>query len=502
MKEDFETEGFEKNLSASTGSSAYFSIEKSDKKTQCNPLPKYTMKQGSPTKKNLETLEYITYGSKTDLVPQSLSNQGILLIEDRRYEDAMRCFQKLVEAKQGNKEGNKAWFNFSSCKIANSQNAIEFLDKIEELGTKEPRFFYIKGLELYELHKIDEAIEYFDKAEELGLNSFEFYVTKGDLFYESFLMKQWEKCSNKVFIIEKAIEYYNKALHSDSDNPFILFNKACSLLLLDKKEEAIQCFDSTKCLIDYNYYHKKGVFYWIIGRAEEAIEYFDTALKSKDCDIVDLLSCKAASLYDLKRYNESLKCFNSAETLASYDIKDPYFYFYKGKLLYDLDKANDAIECYDQALELDPNNTDILFHKGKALYGLCKHEEALELFNIAEKLGLNSPEFYELKGYLLKYLSKPDIAIEYYNNALKLDDKNSNILEKKLSTQVCIETAQEPLEILGYEIILFTETPQGSLEVQGYEIIDDYFTKDHIREQSFEVVCSGITFTKECIRET
>ena len=72
----------------------------------------------------------------------------------------------------------------------------------------------------------------------------------------------------------------------------------------------------------------------------------------------------------------------------------------------------EAAASYDKALELDPNNVDLLNNKGKALANLGRFEDAIASFDKSLAINSSDVEALNLKGTALSQgLDKNDEAI-------------------------------------------------------------------------------------------
>ena len=109
---------------------------------------------------------------------------------------------------------------------------------------------------------------------------------------------------------------------------------------------------------DYDSLRDKGVSLNRLGKDEEAIEYYDRALKIKPDD------------YDSLRN--------------------------KGVSLSKLGKEEDAIKLYDRALEIKPDDYDSLRKKGVSLSKLGKEEDAIKLFDRA--LEIKPDDYHSLRN--------------------------------------------------------------------------------------------------------
>jgi tetratricopeptide (TPR) repeat protein len=198
---------------------------------------------------------------------------------------------------------------------------------------------------------------------------------------------------------EESIRCYDKALQIDSRQVEAFFNKANSLDSLGRKLEASQTYrqflvlapDSPQYaeLVKYARQRirefEKGVLrtgLWRFieryrmaalnnkgnrlddrGRYEEAISYYDKALKI-DTRYFRALNNKGNSLNNLGRYEDALYCLDQA-----LEIDPSYMKAWnnKGRSLVSLGRYEKAIYCFDQALEIDPSYEVALFNKANCL---------------------------------------------------------------------------------------------------------------------------------------
>ena len=58
----------------------------------------------------------------------------------------------------------------------------------------------------------------------------------------------------------------------------------------------------------------------------------------------------------------------------------------KGNALYEQGKFNESITCYDNAIKLDPKNSNAWYGKGLALESLGRYEEAEQCYDNAREL--------------------------------------------------------------------------------------------------------------------
>ena len=185
--------------------------------------------------------------------------------------------------------------------------------------------------------------------------------------------------------------------------------KAEDLKKAGKFEEAIKMLDKVQEVKreekDDNFWYKKAANYCEIGEYEKAKDALDkdVVINQKNYDSFLLMG---RIFYQLKKYEESLECYNKAseeyssqhlrninkidqmknvhkfEEAVKYSDKiyqekelDADFWFQKGMVLNKLKKFIDASSCFETILENDKNNPKILYEFAKSnLWGGNKQE--------------------------------------------------------------------------------------------------------------------------------
>ena len=198
---------------------------------------------------------------------------------------------------------------------------------------------------------------------------------------------------------DAAIFYYNQALEAEPGQAFVLRNKGKSLNELGQYREAIECFDEALGVdpddvdtwIDRGYAYFQILDYdaaltcldkaWGLDEHEplvwrnraaalsqldrnaEAIESLETALKLTPEDVGTLnmmawVHYNAGELGRAKsRYEEVLRVSNK---LISGAPQNPEVWAAKGDSLRGIGRYSEAEECYHKAIDLEPNNADLL----------------------------------------------------------------------------------------------------------------------------------------------
>ena len=125
--------------------------------------------------------------------------------------------------------------------------------------------------------------------------------------------------------VQKAIEFFSKAIDFDKDYFPAWNNKGIALLELKKYKEALECFDMVSSLnpLDRMVWYNKGYTLFMLEEYDESVTAFDNFLytysKDDDAFYKYALYLQANGLYHLKKYDKAV------EILRSLLVKDENF---------------------------------------------------------------------------------------------------------------------------------------------------------------------------------
>jgi len=143
------------------------------------------------------------------------------------------------------------------------------------------------------------------------------------------------------------------------------------------------------------------------GRFEDAIEFFDRALKASPNDGV-LYSNKGIALNELRRNDEAVECYSRAIALHHHGGA-PEDWNNKGKALLELGRYDESLACYETAIQIRGLQTlDVLgslYGKAEALAGLGKYSEAIEVLNLELSLKPNLPKVIKKRDEYISLLN-------------------------------------------------------------------------------------------------
>jgi len=281
-----------------------------------------------------------------------------------------------------------------------------------------------------------------DTREEKGLmKQIEEAKSKGDMGRFNFLNSELAK-RNKEHNI--ALEYCQKALETDPNNPKYLVQMGLILNKLRRFRDAIEYFDKVLNAHekDIKALRGKGMALNRLGENERAMEYFDKVLELDSTD-VQAWEWKGSALSFLGRHEEALECYEKA-----LDIKPNQYTALRSKAfaLFRIGKMGEAVDTFDELLKRDPNDLNTVQGKATAHFYGKDYEEAIESFKNAldlleerkvknriqeEKYREKAVNFLRKIGASLSALEKDEKALHWFDKALDIDSEDYNTLRDK-----------------------------------------------------------------------
>lgn len=352
------------------------------------------------------------YNEVLELYPDdefSLYRKAEVLSLLKRWPQAIECYDIL------NSWGGKAYVHIQKEEY---EDALECFDKLLESHPGHMRALREKGRLLIDLERFDEAIECLDEALTSHPNENSLLTLKE--YALSCLKEIEEKEKNFKLLLDKisdlnnqeryedALECLDEALDFEQDEYYILYLKGETLTNLNRYEEAIECLDKSFEL-DHTYtpaLNAKGIALTHLERFDIALACFDEVLflNPKDSDALKL---KGNLFLIGKDYKKSIKYFEKAIKLNS---DDAILWGNLAEAYLNIDDVNKSLECCDKALALDSNNFNILFTAAKIRYELKQYDKAMDYATKAKELNEMDSDLIDLIGKINKKQSEARMA--------------------------------------------------------------------------------------------
>ncbi|MBW4683684.1 MAG: tetratricopeptide repeat protein [Komarekiella atlantica HA4396-MV6] len=107
--------------------------------------------------------------------------------------------------------------------------------------------------------------------------------------------------------------------------------------------------------------------------------------------------------------------------LDTYDEDLNLLYIKLGEECFDKGEYVNAITNYNQALQINPNNTDLYYRRGLAHYQLGDYESAIADYSQAIQRNLHDAKSYNKRGLALYQLGRLEEAIDDYTQAIRIN---------------------------------------------------------------------------------
>ncbi len=391
---------------------------------------------------------------------------------DSQHEPALAALKRFKETDEEMKEFdiimNRAYDHEGRGEL---DKAIEQYDLMLKDNPNDIIALTYKGRALQELKRNEEALGVFNHALELK----EILRNRTQLMIPLWLGKA--AVLSELGQTKGAMELFDKVLEI---NPFefnSLFFMGVILLRLGRAREALPyILRSTQSAPpnDSRPFFSLGVIYMTQIKDKEAIDAFTEVLK-RDSKNFEAICNMGICHKNLKEYKQASDCFekalqiepNNQELLkekrmalrligmpAEEDAKKALAYFDQAIELHKNDRVKKALKLYDKSIELYPNFAESWLEKGAALMHLKRVHEARKCFDKALEIDALLTDAWVKKGFSSQILNKYDEAIKFYKKALEVEPNHIMALQAMGSIYIQMENFKEALLIFSKVIEL------------------------------------------------
>lgn len=353
------------------------------------------------------------YNEVLELYPDDefcLYRKAEVLLLLKRWPQAIECYDIL------NSWGGKAYVNIQREEY---EEALDCFDKLLESHPGHMRSLREKGRLLIDLKRYEEAIECLDEALTLHPNENSLLTLKD---YAVLCLKEKEEKQKKFkLLLDKisdlnnqerygaALECLDEALGFEQDEYYILYLKGETLINLNRYEEAIECLDNSFEL-NHTYtpsLNAKGIALTHLKRFDVALACYDEALFLNPKDFTALKLKGDLLLREFKDYKKAIKYFEKAIKI---DSDDAILWGNLAEAYLNIGDVNKGLECCDKAIAIDSDNFDILFTAAKLHYELNQLSIAMDYATKAKEINESDLDLIDLIGKINKKQSDARMA--------------------------------------------------------------------------------------------
>lgn len=189
-----------------------------------------------------------------------------------------------------------------------------------------------------------------------------------------------------------------------------------AILIVAGCTSAKRPFDSTSLILQGDAFLQNGSYH-------NALSAYSEAARNGNADA---FVKKGVVLQYLGRYDESLAAFDTAiEKNGGFDAWNN-----RGSSLFLLGRYNESLEAFDRAISIDPKYPEVYGSKADVLRKLGRDEEALDVYMTAANMSDDIIMSYHNIGSLLASMGKYDEALVYFDKSLNVAPHTETLANK------------------------------------------------------------------------
>ncbi|CAD8102037.1 unnamed protein product [Paramecium primaurelia] len=452
---------------------------------------------------------------------------------ERKYEEALTIFHKLVELNEKSFEGNFG-IGFINLMLNNFEIADPYFKKALTIKGKDKAALLNYGHLLIGQQRFDEGLQYYEEALKVdpkyadAINAitnmylrqkkyeqlFEFLDSAGDQSITKiksvvlncksqayYGLKQFDKsikycqevleydpnnidslygmgmCLYHNNQLHKAMTYFNQIIHQ---NPYDIKTLKMIIKISSTLQLNYQLSDCCDKIIqlglgDQSIHYYRGLARMNQKEYQMAIEDFNKTLIYDSKSIIALKN-KAICLTYLKEFDQAVQCYDIILKQLKDTTEKSDLFYEKGYCHLLGQQFFSAKNNFDSALQLKPKNEDLMLKIANAYRDNSNFQPATNMYDRLIKMKPKNPIFYAEKAELLNKQGNYKDAKLLYDQAISLQDDNAQfyIQRAKIRTQVqefdeAISDYQQAIKINDQDPELLFELGQLLYMKQNFE---------------------------------
>lgn len=345
-----------------------------------------------------------------------LFDKGIKLFQNQKIDDAMECFETVLQNSPNDYRANHALGVIYGLKQEHKKAKNLFQKSLDTNPNFRPSLMNL-AISMCELNE-------FSESEKLFNNIINTYGDDSNLYF------QFGVCLSKQKNFEKAELIFEKSLNLNSSNIETLKRLGIVKKKLEKYQEAQSCFLK---ILELEAQHVEALYQlgdinYLSQDYHQAINYFNqTILATKDNHILLNSNERLARSYDeIKNYEESINIFKDIlDTNISIDTKERILFSLSNTYINSKEKdfnADYTLAQYyaKEALKINDNNINALNCMGITNLYMRNHDESLKFFQKAHNIDPQNTS-------TIKNLSNAYNHLGLYEEDLKIIEKFKKI---------------------------------------------------------------------------
>jgi predicted O-linked N-acetylglucosamine transferase (SPINDLY family) len=377
-----------------------------------------------------------------------LLNLSMQHIQLNRLDEAERSLGQILKMQPKNPDA-LCFLSVVAAYKSNFKEAIKWIDKSIEAGSKNPIAYNNRGNVLKELGRHTEALSSYEKALALAPNYEEAYSNKGNVLQD---LKRYQD----------AVMSYDAAISLAPNYAEAYNNKGNALQKLGQIEASLACYEQALSIKpEYaEAWFNQGNAFHNLRLKKEAVESYDRAISIKP-DYAEAWNGAGLTFFEANIPKQALVCHEKAISIKP-DLDEAWIY--AGLVHQELKNFTKSIECQEVAISL---NAGIKYSLGfliGAKAAICQWDGLESLIQeVKHKIKYNQQLIVPFT--VLSVTDSPKLHLQVAQNFIadKHPSKNTPLVEgKKKHNKIR----------LGYFSADFKEHPVSFLTAELFEMHD------------------------------
>ncbi|CAK74669.1 unnamed protein product (macronuclear) [Paramecium tetraurelia] len=462
---------------------------------------------------------------------KALAEIGNIYILNKKYQEALNVFNKLVEMNEKSFEG---YFGmaFVLTRLNNFEKAQCYYETALELKQNDKGVLLNYGHLKVKQQKYDQALELYQRALKQDPGYLEAIQSICNLFmiqknYENlheFCDQQLEQqipqiqiailnCKSQAYfsqkLFERSINLCNEVLTLDSKNLEGLFGIAMSLFNLNQLNQSLEYFQkihtqypkeikSFKMIIkiqstlqqysqlreycdqlltidptDYSTYFFRGLAFMQQQNYQAALDDFNKVIVHDQSNFM-AIKHKGFCLSMLKLYNQAIQCYDQIIKYILEPKQKSMLLFEKGFCHLKLRQNLSAKQNFEEAMEIDFNNQELKLKIANTSRDNKNYEYANKLYNQLITENGNIPLYYIEKAQMCEQTKDYVNAKSVYDELIALNNQNFEFYLKRSKIRIQLKQYTEAIQDLYQGLKL--DNQQSELYFELGQLL--YFQQD------------------------
>ena len=382
---------------------------------------------------------------------------ALLFCQKGNFNEARVIYKKLIKIIPANDQ-MLANFGTLELQIGNIEYATELLDRSLIINPNQPNI--LNNLGNYYLDKGDLkiSINYFDKAISCDPKNFNTFYNKG-------------RAMTSINKIDEAIKCYRDSIEIRPENKMAHFNLGFIFNLVGKYDDAIFEYDEA-INIDgkfMNAFYNRGISYENQKNHKKAIQDYTQAIDIESKAI--FIFGRAKSFEGLKKYTEAILDYSKIIALEPNINDKSLAYCRRAKVKELIGDIDNGMLDMETAVKLDPKISEPYEDYAFLLKKFNRNQEARIFYKKAIEL---DPE----NNQLLTNFSHLELALENYRQGWQLFESRWKVKNLKQIPLISTKPELKSFEVKNKKILIWGEQGLGDHILYSTILVDALKTKN------------------------